>query len=208
MKTFVIAATGPSFSLRQARSIGIAKVRHPALQVMTVNDAVYPCWFADIAYACDAAWWREHRGLAGFGGWKVRLFLPGLKGQDTNATPEYPDIDTFYNSGVEGFDEDPSRIRNGGNSGYQATHIAAHLGAQKIILVGFDMRNEGTLSHFFGEHPATIRKRPIGMRIWVERFHRLHAELAKRKIVVLNASPGSALTDIRRVELDHALGEI
>lgn len=200
---FVIAAGGASLSIRQARAVGMAKSRHPEIKVIAVNDAVYPFAFADMLYACDAAWWREHGGVKWFGGWKCRLRVVNpISGRDTNNLPEYPEVDSYLSSGTEGFDDDPAYIRHGGNSGYQALHIAAHLGARRVILLGFDMKGK----HWFGDHPRSIRKNPWNPK-WVERFGILAKELDKRGIVVLNASPDSALACFTSVDLETAMGE-
>lgn len=197
-RTAVIVANGPSFSARDARAIGMAKGR---VAVMAVSDAVYPCWFADACYASDAEWWAVHQNLPGFAGWKV-----GLKYRPTATGPwRQPEgIDAVESSGVEGFDPDPGRVRNGNNSGYAALHLTAHLGASRIILVGFDMKGD---AHWFGTHPKGLRQLPPAnyMQRWVAMFAPLAAALAEREITVLNASPDSALPYFRRASLTEEL---
>src|SRR5690606_9521612 len=68
----VIVAGGPSLDLAQVRAVAMARAGD-RIRVVAVNDAVYPCWFADIAYACDRKWWRYHNGLPGFPGRKLSL---------------------------------------------------------------------------------------------------------------------------------------
>lgn len=201
-RTFVVAATGPSLSLGQVRDVAIARQSHPDLSVITVNDAVYPMWWADVAYACDAAWWVHHRGLPGFQGLKMRLENPGPDGADQNRAP-FTDIKTVLATGTDGIDLRRGQVRTGCNSGYQAVQIAAHFGAERIILLGFDC-NEPTPKHWFGEHPREIRKKPL-VAAWIQRFGQMAEAMSIAGIEVVNASPGTALRRFELADLTAAL---
>lgn len=181
----------------------MARLASDDLKVMTINDAVYPLWIADIAYASDAGWWRVHRNLPGFQGWKIRPRLMTRRFDfDKNSLDEFPDVYAPYTiSGVSGFDPRTDYIRSGQNGGYQAVHIAAHLGAREIILVGFDYKGD----RWFGKHPSPIRK--PGPQIadeWVGWMDGLCAELKNLGIRVVVASPSSALR-LPRVDLETEL---
>lgn len=107
--------------------------------MITVNDAVYPLWFADIAYACDGEWWKAHRGLPGFEGEKWSSH--GNQQHDN----KLPIVEEFGLSLIKGKDEpgfsvDPSFIHYGNNSGFQAINLGLHLTEKPIMLVGFDLR--------------------------------------------------------------------
>jgi hypothetical protein len=200
-RTFVVAATGPSLTLAQARAVALAKRSDKNLSVVTVNDAVYPMWWADVAYACDGRWWIYHHGLPGFRGMKVRLkHIDGTK--DINEVP-FDDIDTVESSGPDGADFRPGYVRTGGNSGYQAIQLAVHLGAERIILLGFDM-NPKRFVHWFGDHPNEIRNVP-NVAGWVRRYDGLAEALNRRGIDVVNSSPDTALAAFPRVDLVAAL---
>ena len=56
----------------------------------------------------------------------------------------------------KGLSTDSDYVHSGGNSGYQAINLAFHLGASRIVLLGFDMHNHSGLSHFFGDHPSNL----------------------------------------------------
>jgi hypothetical protein len=199
--TAVVAATGPSLSLAQTRLVALAKRRRPSLHVITVNDAVYPMWWADLAYACDGDWWRYHQGLPGFQGLKVRLrHLDGRR--DINEVP-FGDVSTVESSGIDGADFRPGCVRTGGNSGYQAVQVAVHCGARRIILLGFDLK-PGPLVHWFGAHPAEISNQG-NITGWLRRFDGLAAALTGHGVEVLNASPGSALQCFPAVDLAAVL---
>lgn len=181
----VVAAGGPSFSLSQVREIGIARAKD-LIRVIAINDAVYPCWFADINYACDHQWWETHNGVPGFAGLKV-----GLR---HHPVPVYPGIRVLNSTGPEGIEDDPGGLRTAGNSGYQVLNLCAHLGAAKILLCGYDMRGDNS-AHWFGRHPESCRKQMTGgFDRMAKHYNGIAGPLADRGIEVINCTPGSAIT--------------
>lgn len=172
-----VVAGGPSFAALDARLIGMARTRK-GLRVIAVSDAVYPCWYADILYSCDAKWWKHHLPhLEDYPGRLIKLDVPGEKPLEG--------VEIIGDGGQTGFDRRPNFIRNGRSSTYQALHIAAHLGASNIIMVGLDMDGG---PHWFGEHPPEVH-RACGIRgTMIQNFVSIAAELKKREIRVVNAS--------------------
>lgn len=152
-------------------------VSEASLPVVAVNDAFELAPAADVVYAADCAWWLHHAQRA--------LKAPGIKVTASDSTP-FQAVKVLRNTGVEGFDPDPSCLRTGGNGGYQAIHLAIHAGAARILLLGFDMRG----SHFFGRHPAPLRNTDPGSFVtWAGRFGALNDRGAE----IVNCTPGSAL---------------
>ena len=182
-RVVAVVGGGPSLSLPQVRMLGMARARG-LIRVITLNDAVYPCWFSDIAYACDAKWWRHHCGVPGFEGMRLSL-------------EENDHADRMVITGTTGFDPDPGALRTGGNSGYQALHLCAHLMPRRVILVGIDMAG----THWFGDHPPELWTRTPDMQNRIRRFDDLKGPLAERGIEVVNASPNSALPTFPRGDL-------
>lgn len=202
MSRFVIIAGGPSLDLKQCRTIAIAKHRDPSLTVIAINDAVYPCFWADFVYACDAQWWDYHGPLHGFRGGKISLIVPDQEGKDRNKS-RVEGLELFTASGTDGLDERPGFIRTGKNSGFQATHIAYHMGAKKIVWVGFDFKNFN--NHWFGQHPSPVRRSTLGIN-WVTWITDLGMKLRDRGVEIVNATPGSAITAFPFVDLRTELG--
>ena len=197
----IVAAGGPSFSMRQVRAIAMAR-NAPAskLRIIAVNDAIYPLFgVADWLHACDWEWWHPHIQT-------VHTF-PGIKTTLSETVPAPWVTGYIENSGCEGFDPDPSRCRTGANSAYQAMHIAIHTGARRIILVGVDMRDgPAQEKHWFGDHPTAIGQHPVYYdSLMIPHFATLKPALEGRGIEVVNASPGSALTAFPMVDLETAL---
>lgn len=192
-QTAVIVGGGESLSLAQVRLIGIAKAAG-RVRVIAVNDAVYPCWFADVCYSSDAAWWTFHNQVHGFQGRKVRLLHKDLTLDDTMSYVEH--------SGIDGFDGVNGVIRHGANSGYAALHIAANLGVAKAILVAFDM----TGRHWFGDHPKGLIS-AHGDHSYAKNFETIVSPLKIRGVAVINASVNRTLKVFPYGSLETLIGE-
>lgn len=191
-RVVILAAGGPSLSLSQVRAIGIARARDE-IRVVAINDAVYPCFFADLLYSCDREWWDAHDGVPGFEGRRVTLHH--------GRSEPYAGADWLTATGPEGFEPDPGGLRTAGMSGYQALNLCTHLGARKVLLVGYDCKG-GTADHWFGKHPDECRReimRPFEKR--AHHFDKIAGPLAERGIDVVNCTPGSAITAFRRGDL-------
>ena len=66
-----------------------------------------------------------------------------------------------------------------------------HLGASRILLLGYDMSADGTRSHWFGDHPDSQPSPYPQMR---EAFESLVEPLAALGVTVVNCSRRTALT--------------
>jgi hypothetical protein len=183
-RTVAVLASGPSMSQRVAD-----EVRAAGLPVIVVNNTYQLAAWADLLYAADAEWWAQHPQAREFAGLKVTC--SDVRG-----------IHKLRNTGAEGFDPDPAAVRTGGNSGYQAIHVAAHAGASRILLLGYDMDG----GHWHAEHEPPLRtthRDTYG--VWLGRFPRLRTELEVRGIEVVNCNPESALRAFRKMSLAEAL---
>ena len=98
-----------------------------------------------------------------------------------------------------------SKIHFGSNSGYQAINLAYLLGAQRIILLGYDMHRSDDKAHFFGNHP--YHKTGGGptnslMKDWCDKFKQLAYDLDKEGVEVINATRKTVLTAFKQQELE------
>lgn len=186
--TAVIIAGGPSVNIAAVRIIGIARAQQ-LCTVIAVNDAVYPCWFADHLHACDNAWWEHHNGVPGFAGKKTSL-------QPTR----FDDVLMLDNTGPDGFDTGEGRIRSGSNSGYQAIHYAAQAGAKKIITIGIDFTDDGARKHWFGNHDGAMDKFS-NVPEWRRKLVDLTAILYDCGVEVVVAGNHSTLDWLRKCDL-------
>jgi hypothetical protein len=196
-KTVVCMASGPSLRFYQTMVTGQWKV-------IAVNDAYKLAPWADILYACDRQWWEWHSGCPEFKGYKLQhRHREEDKPHSTRLEP-YPGIDCIVSDGTSGFSNTMDTIRTGGNSGYQALHMAIQLGAARIILLGYDMKPQVDKSHFFGEHPNG-RGADYRYEKWIKEFPALQTEAVNRGIKIYNCSPDSALECFEKIDIDELI---
>ena len=112
---------------------------------------------------------------------------------------------------VRGISDNPKMVSWNNNSGSAAISMAVNAGAKRIILVGFDMKLNGS-SHqhwhdLYGRGPIEdMRKK---MKLPFERHLRGFPEIARdakrRQVEIINASPDSAIGDFPKVSLKELL---
>lgn len=98
---------------------------------------------------------------------------------------------TLENGGRDGFDDRPTHLRTGQNSGFQAVHLAAHLGAKTILLFGFDM-HERQGKHFCGT-PAPEIDTDSPYHDFLNYFQSSASQFKLRGHEIFNCTKGSAL---------------
>lgn len=134
---FVIIASGPSLTKEQINYC------YGKAIIIAINDNYQLCPWADYLYACDPHWWERHQdnpALLNFRGKKY------TQDKNWNDSPNYAkihekhDITTIESRGGNGLSLDKNYIYQGSHSGYQAINLAYHLGAKKIILIGYDQK--------------------------------------------------------------------
>jgi uncharacterized Rossmann fold enzyme len=203
-----ILGSGPSMGIDVAAKIRKSGMRSIAVNnqgiSMVIKGMIQPAMapWADILYAADRDWWYHNQAAAAcFKGKKVSI---SQHGQDF---PILDDTVMIRHGGLNGFDDRRTHIRTGGNSGYQAVHIAAHLGANPILLFGFDMHGK----HWFGHHPWRGNHIPR-YSVFIKSFETLEPECRKRGIEVINCTPKSDLQcfPIMGVDegIEHALRKV
>lgn len=171
MRTFAVLATGQSLTEDQ-----ITAVRH--LPCVAVSDAYARVPWAVAMVSQDAAWWKVHPEAKAFFGRK------------------------YSGNGVAGTEkvEYEGLINSGTNSGLLACHIAVTLGADRLILLGFDLHG----THYFGPHPSSLRNTQP------HRFMQMQQQFARWRagVEVINCTPGTALTCFPIMDLHACLAEL
>jgi hypothetical protein len=168
-------------------------------RVIAINDAYRLAPWADVLYACDAKFWKwQHRmhaeAIASFAGLRFAL---------TRDAGQWPGVQVLQNTGETGLELKPTGLRTGRNSGYQAINLAVHLGAARILLLGYDMsRDVDGRTHWFGDHPDRVRS-PLSTFRRV--FDAIVAPLQAQGIAVINCSRHTALTCFPVMALEAAL---
>lgn len=183
--TFCILASGPSMCQDDADLIWDWK-NGDDRQVIAINTTFRLAPWSDHVYACDDRWWKEYHD-------EVRSSCLGR-------------LWTYYKHTADGFDiehADIPKAKTGGNSGVQAARLAiTELGAERMILVGYDMKG----GHWHGNHPQGFpNPTPDNFRNWIGHLGNLRKEFPS--VVFLNATRDTAIPDqvIPRVGLEQAL---
>lgn len=164
--------------------------------VIAINDAHRLASWADVLYSSDQYWWPHYAGVPSFGG--LKFGLPPL-----DPEPAWG-ITILPVTGDAGIDPQSPGIRTGKNSGAAAINLAVHLGASRILLLGYDMQRTAGQTHWFGDHPKEIRANsPIDT--FLSRFEVMAEPLRRLGVEVINCSRETALTCFRRAALAEVL---
>lgn len=172
------------------------------IRVIAINDAWRLAPWADVLYGCDWRWWVKHRGVPDFAG--LKLSLSNSHGH----LGDYPEIRLLENTGVDGLELRRSGLRTGRNGGYQAINLAVHLGARRILLLGYDMQaaTDGR-THWFGDHAEWPTRPSVYATAMLPHFAGLAAALHDAGIETINCTPGSALTAFPMADVETALAD-
>ncbi|GAG61285.1 unnamed protein product [marine sediment metagenome] len=202
--TYVVIGGGPSLTPGQ-----VDQCQRDHVRVIAVNDAYKLAPWADVLHGADARWWKRNKGILEFGGIRSALCWDAVEGifypgWDVGL---YRGMRALASTGVTGLEMWHHRaVRNGGNSGYQAINLAAHLGASRIILLGFDLKpaTDGR-HHWFGDHADWSPPNYIAMHMG---FFFLPQAAKDAGVEIVNCTPGSDLANIfPEMPLEMALGE-
>ncbi len=198
----LLMASGPSLTQQDADAVAAATAsRGPkSLKVITVGEAWRAAPYADALYHGDRAWWDAYAGAPAFPGLAVT--------QDANGGLPCADrwgLSVVTSVKAPGISTDPAVVNRGWNSGFQALQLAIHLGAARVILLGFDMGKaaDGRKSYAVNRPAQLVRTSPY--ELFVRAFHDAAPQLAQVGVEVVNASRVSALQCFPRVDLQDAL---
>lgn len=185
--TVVCLATGPSLTREDAEYC------RGKATVVALNDAYTLAPWADVLYSSDARWYPFHNWVPSFAGLKIALDIV------------HDGVLTIKHSGSEGIDWEADRVRGARNTGGAAINLAVHLGAKRIILLGYDMDvRPGVPRHFFGDHPPRLDN-TFKPDVFRELIATMVKPLHDRGIEVINCSRSSRLTCFPQMALRDAL---
>jgi hypothetical protein len=166
--------------------------------VITINDSwrVFPG--AKVHYFCDHRWWQDQiainrRSLDGLRDFHEMIYK-GFWVAGNYRFADHPQVRCLMLSGQCGLEKDPGKLCHGSNSGYQAINLAYHLGAKRVVLLGYDMKvAPNGRTHWHNENrPDDFGT--ILMKSMLPPFNTLVEPLKEAKVEVINATPDSALT--------------
>lgn len=173
--------------------------------ILTINSSYWTAPFCDALYFNDHTWWSQPR-VAGGPARRVEL----CKSKCTLITTsravkrEAPDrVHRIYTMSGVPFRVGSGPVRQGRSSGHTAISLAAARGGKRLILLGYDMRIVGGRSHHHNEYSTNNDK--LYSRDFIPAFQGWNEVAVKCGVQVLNATPGSALKEFPRVNLEDVL---
>ena len=165
-------------------------------KTIAINKAFYHHKSSQVMYWTDSrfyTWYKDD--IDKFKGLKYTL----RKGY-------YSDDVKLLKRGVKyGIELSNDTLAHGNNSGYAAINLAYHLGARKIILLGYDMGNVSGKSHFHEGYPTRATADEVYQKQFIPGFGAIYEALKGRGIQVYNACPTSNLKVFPMITLDKAL---
>ena len=189
-----VVGGGPSL-----RSFDFEKLR--GRKILAVNDSAFAIPFASALFSIDARWIHNRRDeINNFPG---HIFLACDEGQRNvriqrkarwlRRVRDQVGFSPYYDAVHMG----------GGNSGFAAINMALHLGARRIVLMGFDFSaDRDRRTHWHGgyrwnsDHIGKVHFN------WAGRLDQEAATLARRGVEVLVAGSFGRLKAFRRVPFD------
>jgi hypothetical protein len=195
-----VVASGPTLT-----DLAVAPLRG-RVPVVAVNDAIRLVPWADVLYSSDRRWWAvvgPSRAVQAYTGVKVSI---GWRPGDCSPIPKHPDVQVLTNTGEAGLEPDPGGLRTGRHSGYAAINLAVHLGARRILLLGYTLGRVWGKAHFFGAHPAVLHQTTDQQYAqFRQAYVTLAPALQQRGIEVVNCTPSTHLHTFPNVPLADAL---
>ncbi len=188
-KTVVLIGGGPSL-----RDFDLEPTRKA--KVITVNNACFLAPWTDVIFFGDRRWWRWY-------GAKVPEKYAGRIITTAMSRQPDPRILRMGKEYKEPLSPDPYSL-SGVDSGTQAIDLAVHLGARKLVLLGYDMgfAADGE-SHWHADHQEPSREHDY-VDTFAPQYPALLEALAERGIEIVRCTP-SNLHMIPQVSLAEAL---
>lgn len=173
-------------------------------RVIAIKEAYMLAPWSDVLYAGDAKWWRAYQGAPDFAGMKYTIEQDPKEEQ----VKEWPGLNILRNTGQSGLEADPTGLRTGYNSGYQAVNLAVHLGITRIVLLGFDMWTGPKGQNWVEQYPHLVKSyhTPSPYPIFIQAFNTMAEPLKAAGVDVVNASRFTMLTTFPYLSLEEALG--
>ncbi len=166
-------------------------------KTIAINKAIQFYPNADVVYWTDGRfhdWFKDE--------------ISKFKGLKYTITPRENFIEgvSLLKRGIKfGLETAPNALAHGNNSGYAAINLAIHLGAKKIILLGYDMSNSGKESHFHDGYKVNATSEKIYTTHFLPGFSVLKESIKGMNIKILNASSESKLKTFPIITIDEAL---
>ena len=130
-----------------------------------------------------------------------------FKGKRFTISPRsYPcDVTVLRRGKKLGIEWSMDSIAHGSNSGAAAINLALHLGAKRIILLGYDMGRNNSESHFHDGYPTSVTADNIYKNQFLPSFSVIRDDIKGKGIQVFNACLTSKLNAFKKITIEEAL---
>lgn len=165
--------------------------------VIAINKSFMAVPTAQIIYWTDSRFYRWYKEDIDASKATKYTINPGA--------PYKTDVKLLKKGVKYGLETDNKLLAHGDNSGYAGINLAYHLGANKIILLGFDMGSYGNKTHFHEGYATKPTSKAIYEKRFSVSFPHIAKELKDRDIKIYNASSRSTLTCFPKIDIEKAL---
>ena len=204
MKTIACIGTGPSLTLAQ-----VDTARAKGFELFVCNNGYQLAHDASLLYACNYRWWQHY--------WPSVRNLPCEKWTVNRSAANEFGINWIAERFQHGLSTDRDIISHGHGSGFSLVSMAYRSGADRIVLIGYDLRYSSdydgkqqiigsTPRHFFDEYPASMQHWPSvsvkgGVHVELVELYRSIKE--QGLIEIINCTPGSAIDCFPSVDIEE-----
>lgn len=189
----VVVASGPSLDQHHLDLVRIARTRG-AYRVIVTNNTVQRAPWADVAFFGDYLAVQHYRHELGH-----------LSQWWTSSRPAAQRFGCNYVEAEVGDGLGQHVLRMNGNTGGMAINLATLWGAERVLLLGFDMRlGDDGRPHWFGNHPDGLIQTQR-FKDWIASMRVIARDADDRGIEIINCTPGSALDCFPLATLRDAL---
>jgi hypothetical protein len=188
-----IVAGGPS-----AAHVPIEQLRGRC-RVVAVNDSIIPIPWADCAFTADGSWLRSRAlRLTTFAGEIVAALPAGF------AIPKMIEDRVTRLTRLDGaaISDDPTAVHYADNSGFGAFSYECARRPDRIILIGYDLNNDGHWHSGYQWRQKFTHRYPQ----WAASFDVVAEQWKSLGVDVVNVNPDSAIRCFRFAKFDDALG--
>jgi hypothetical protein len=202
--TIACIATGPSLTLEQ-----IAAARAKGFTLFGCNRVWEIVPDLALLYGCNEGFWAHY--------WASELAkYPAQKWTTNKAAAEKFGLNWIRERDERGLSANPSYVHHGHGSGYTMVNLAYLMGADRIVLLGYDCKYAADYSakdlypgstprHYFGEYPSALLHWPITSvkrGVHVEMLKLWKSVADQGAVEIVNCTPGSAIDCFPRADIE------
>lgn len=192
--TILCVASGPSLTRED-----VEYARDKVHATIVINSSFRMAPWAHILYAADFNWWDSNMSDVRAANISAELWTVSLQ-----AARKFGLHFIQPEKGKPGLSRDASCIRTGMHSGYQVMNLAYHLGARRVLLLGYDMQRTGGKSHWHGDHKRPCHNN-MDYKAALGHFPRLALDLRSEGVEIVNCTRETALKCFPRAPIQEVL---